>query len=206
MIHAGAGDPTPCPGVHQLLTVGNPWGDTNMSLKIKRARKTVPLVTDLSLAAEHERASNALQMAQRSAKQEDRENSPEVKAAAARVVELEEAMRAETIYVELEAWQRKRWAEFEEANPPKKDDDADKAFGINLNALDDAIAGMIVGAVDHEDQPVEFTADTWAEVKDELSQGQWEPFALGVLALNRKAADAPFSQAASVVTRRSDET
>lgn len=177
-----------------------------MALKIKRARKTVPLVTDLSLAAEHERASNDLQQAQRSAKKDQRENSPEVKAAAARVVEIEAAMRAETIYVELEAWQRKRWAEFEEANPPKEGNETDKAFGLDLNSMDDAIAGMIVAAVDHEDSPVEFTADTWAEVADEISQGQWEPFALAVLSLNRKSADAPFSLAASNVTRLSDAT
>src|SRR5690625_6717939 len=109
MIHAGAGVPTPCPGGHHLLTVGNSWGNTDMSLKIKRARKTVPLVTDLSLAAEHERAVQALQDAQRDAKKDERENSPAVKAAAARVVELEQAMRAETVFVELEAWIRKRW-------------------------------------------------------------------------------------------------
>jgi len=174
-----------------------------MALKIKRARKTVPLVTDLSLAAEHERAVQALQDAQRDAKKDERENSPAVKAAAARVVELEQAMRAETVFVELEAWNRKRWAEFEEAHPPKDGNETDEAFGVDLNALDDAIEQMIVAAMDHEDAPVEFTADTWAEVKDEISQGQWEPFALAVLALNRKSADAPFSLAASRVTRDS---
>src|SRR5690625_4473970 len=204
MCHAGAGDPTPCPGVPNLpYIVGTSWGDTDMALKIKRARKTVPLVTDLSLAAEHERAVNQLQQAQRRAKQEDRGNAPEVKAAAARVLDLEAAMQAETVYVELEAWQRKRWAEFEEANPPREGNDTDKAFNVDLGALDGAIADMIVAAVDHEDNPVEFTAATWAEVADDLSQGQWEPFALAVLSLNRQVADAPFSVAASKVTRSS---
>lgn len=183
-----------------------------MALKIKRARKTVPLVTDLSLAAEHERASQALQDAQRRAKQEDRENAPEVKKAAARVVELEDAMRAETIYVELEAWQRKRWAEFRAAHPPKDGDEIDKTFDIDVASIDKALAGsdgwpsMIVAAFDHEDNPVEFDGGTWAEVTDEISQAQWEPFFFAVLGLNQKSADAPFSLAASRVTRGSDET
>ena len=177
-----------------------------MALKIKRARKTVPLVVDLSLAAEHERAANQLQQAQRAAKKEDRENSPAVKDAAARVVDLEEQMRAETIYVELEAMPRKAWAEFEEANPARPDDKTDEAFGLDLSAMDDAISSMIVAAFDHEDAPADFTGATWADVTEEISQAQWEPFALAVLSLNRKSADAPFSLAASNVTRHSDET
>src|SRR5690625_4756422 len=215
MIHAGAGDnPTPCPGVPNLLSVvGKAWGDTDMALKIKRARKTVPLVTDLSLAAEHERASQALQDAQRRAKQEDRENAPEVRKAAARVVELEDAMRAVTIYVELEAWQRKRWAEFRAAHPPKDGDEVDKAFDIDVSSVDKALGSdgstwprTIVGAYDHEDNPVEFDGATWAEVTEEISQAQWEPFFFAVLGLNQKSADAPFSLAASRVTQNSDAT
>src|SRR5699024_936054 len=102
--HAGARCAhVPRPGVSSFPYVrGQSWGDNNMALKIKRARKTVPLVTDLSLAAEHERAVQALQDAQRDAKKDERENSSDVKAAAAKVVELEALMRADTIYVELE--------------------------------------------------------------------------------------------------------
>lgn len=202
MTHAGAGDPTPCPGVPPTFTVGTSWGDNNMTLKIKRARKSVPLVTDLALAAEHERAVEALQRAQREAKKDDRENSGTVKAAAARVVDLEKRMQSETIHVELEAMQRKKWAEFEEANPPRKDNDIDQTFRINVPALDEAIGASVVGATGPDGEPVEFD---WAEVTDELSNGQWQEFALAVIQVNRGATDAPFSLAASAVTRSSGE-
>src|SRR5690625_6869120 len=82
-----------------------------MALNIKRARKTVPLVTDLALAAEHERAVEALEAARRAAKQQDRENNAEVREAAQRVVTLEEQMRGATVTVELEAQPRKAISE-----------------------------------------------------------------------------------------------
>jgi len=171
-----------------------------MALKIKRARTSVPLVTDLALAAEHERAVEALQRAQREAKKEDRENSGAIRAAAARVVELEKQMQAETVHVEVEAMARKAWAEFEEANPPRQGNATDEAFRVNVPALDDAIGRSVVGVTDHEGSPVEFD---WADVTDDLSDGQWQQFALAVLKVNRGAVDAPFSLAASAVTRSS---
>lgn len=201
MTHAGAGVPTPCPGVYQPFVVGTSWGETNMALKIKRARKSVPLVTDLALAAEHERAEEALQRARREAKKEDRENSGEVKAAAARVVDLEQRMRTETVHVVVEAMARKAWVEFEEANPPREGNDVDQTFRINVPALDEAIGKSVVEVTDHEGNPVE--GFDWAEVTDELSNGQWQEFALAVIQVNRGVTDSPFSLAASAVTRSS---
>lgn len=174
-----------------------------MALKIKRARTSVPLVTDLALAAEHERAVEALQRARREAKKEDRENSGTVKAAAARVVELENRMQGETVHIVLEAMARKVWAEFEESHPPRKDNDIDQTFRIEVPALDEAIGRSVVGVTDHDGNPVE--GFDWAEVSDELSNGQWQEFALAVIQVNRGATDAPFSLAASAVTRNSGE-
>jgi len=174
-----------------------------MALNIKRARKTVPLVTDLALAAEHERAVEALEAARRAAKQQDRENNAEVREAAQRVVTLEEQMRGATVTVELEALPRKAWVEFEEANPPREGNDTDEAFKVNVPALDDVIGRSIVAATTPDGEAVEFE---WADVTEELSQRQWESFALAVLQLNRAVSEAPFSLLASAVTRHSDAT
>jgi len=174
-----------------------------MALKIKRARKSVALVTDLDLAAEHERAVEAFNLARREAKKDDRENSTAARAAAEVVRDLEERMRSSTVHVELEAMSRKAWAEFEEANPPRDDNETDKTFNINIPALDTAIGASVVGAFDHDGEPVEVS---WDEISDDLSQSQWQEFALAVLTLNRGTTDSPFSLAASAVIRNSDAT
>lgn len=173
-----------------------------MALQIKRARKSVALVTDLGLAAEHERAVAALQRAQRAAKQDARENDPGVKDAAAVVVAIEQKMRADTVHVDLEALPRKKWAEFEESHPPRAGNETDEAFKIDVSSLDEAIGDSVVGAVDADGEPVEFA---WVDVAEDISNAQWQDFALAVLQLNRGTTDAPFSLAASAVTRNSGE-
>lgn len=194
--------PTPCAGVHQLNIVGIAWGD-EMSLKIKRARKTVALCLDLDLVAEHERAVDALNRARRESKRDDREASPEVRDAAAAVVALEQRMRESTVSVALEARPRKEWAEFEEANPPREGAQNDEAFQIHIPALDPMIGESIVEARDHEGDVVELD---WADITDDLSSGQWQEFALALLKVNRGETESPFSMAASAVMRSSDAT
>lgn len=184
-----------------------------MSITFNRPEKTVVLCTKLSLQAEHEQAVEALRVAQREQAQDGRENDTSVRDAAERVQALEAEMRAHEVVFTLRAWRRKSWAEFEEAHPPREGREDDKLYGINIAALDDALAGSgdwpqtIVSVTSRDGQPVEFEPRTdWAPLADEMNNAQWNEFALAVLNVNRGVTAAPFSPLASATIRRSEQT
>jgi hypothetical protein len=184
-----------------------------MSITFNRPEKTVTLCTRLDLQSAHEQAVAALQAAQREQARDPREVSTDVAEKAAEVQRLEAEMRDHEIVFTLRAWPRKRWVEFEETHPPRKDNDADKALSINVASLDDALASKgdlplsIVSAKSRAGDDVPFDPRTdWAPLADELTNGQWEQFAIAVLNVNRGVTAAPFSPLASAVTRRSEQT
>ena len=177
-----------------------------MSLSVQRARKVVPFCTNLALKADHERAVAELAEAQRNATP-GMEVQPEVTDAARRVREVEDLMRGHTVEFTLEAWPRKRWVEFEETHKPRDGHEADKVFEIDISSLDEVIAAAIVSVTAQDGTPVPFTPATdWTQLADEMTNGQWEDFSVAVLQLNRGTKSAPFSQAASAVMRRSEQT
>lgn len=178
-----------------------------MSITLKRSRTVVELCTDLSLAAEHERLTGELH-AMRSGPKDDRENDPRTPLAR-QITELEHEMASSTLAFTLEALPRKRYAEIVEANHPREGDKNDESFGLNVSTGVDAIVtepGVVVAVVNKATgEPVDFDPAEWSALADEMSNSQWEAFALAVIQLNQGRASAPFSAAASLVTRLSDE-
>lgn len=176
-----------------------------MSITLKRAQTTVELCTDLSLASEHEAASKRLQEAR--AVKDDRENSPQT-AIAREIADLEAKMDTSTLVFTLAALPRKRYAEIVAAHPARPDDDTDEPFGLNVSTGIDAILtepGVIVAVAEKvSGNAVEFTADDWPALADEMSNSQWEQFAQAAITLNQGRVGAPFSPVASALIRRSD--
>ena len=184
-----------------------------MSITFNRPERTVTLCTRLDLQSAHEQAVAALQAAQREQARDPRESSTAVADQAAEVQRLEAQMRDHEIVFTLRAWPRKRWVEFEETHPPRKDNETDKALTIDVSSLDEALAGSgnwpqtIVAVTSRDGEPVPFEPRTdWSLLADELTNAQWEQFATAVLNVNRGVTAAPFSPLASVVTRRSERT
>lgn len=176
-----------------------------MSITVQRARTVVRFCTNLALKADHERAVAALDAAQRDSGPAMEASS--VTEAARAVRELEEQMRAHTIEFTLEARTRKQWVEFEDTHPPREGNDTDRRLDIDVSSLDKVIAASIVAVTTTGGEPVPFDpAAEWTRLADEMTNGQWEDFALAVLALNRGAKAAPFSKAASSVIRMSERS
>lgn len=173
-----------------------------MAITIKRARRAVQLCTDLALYAEYDRAVAALDAAQ---KRDGQTITPSeaTKAAADAVQDIEARMQAATLTFEIEAQRRDVWEALEAAHPAREGDETDERFGIDLSTLDGIIAQSIVAVTDSDGEPVEFAAADWEPLADEISQAQWQDFALATLAVNRGVKSAPFSQSASRTTRAS---
>lgn len=174
-----------------------------MHIAVKRARRTVKFCADLSTQAEYDRATATLTEAQR-ADGQMLNSSAATRAAAAEVRALEERMKVATIDFEIEAQRRDVWQAFEAAHPPREGDATDERFTIDVSSLDPIIAQSIVAATDHAGTAVEFDPATeWNALADEMSDGQWQDFAVAVLQVNRGVKSAPFSQVASRVIRAS---
>lgn len=179
-----------------------------MSITVTRPQKQVEFCTVLDLKASHEQAERELADARRAASSDAREvPSSAVAEAAERVRALEDQMRAHTVVFTLQAWPRKRWVEFEETHPPRKGNGNDEALSVNVSALDEVISGAIISVKARDGQDVPFAPATdWTPLADEMTDGQWQDFALAILQLNRGVKAAPFSVAASRVIQSSERT
>ena len=189
-----------------------------MSITVERPQETVVFCTNLALKAEHERAVAALQEAQRAAATDAREvPSTDVAGKAQAVRDIEDRMRDHEIVFTIQGWPRKRWIEFEEKHKPRPGNEADKTLGINVADLDDALAAVggtgehhklprsIVSVQSRSGEDVPFDPAThWVPLADEMTNGQWEEFAMALLRVNRGVKAAPFSVAASRVIQRSE--
>lgn len=172
-----------------------------MTLTIKRPETTVEVCTDLSLKARHEQAERALVEARRSQKTMA---SADVRALAEQVRELEQEMAAATVVFTLQALPHKKWAELEEAHPARAGVAEDETIGVNTSTFFDAVMPASVVSVTRksDDEPVAFDATKdWGSLADEISNAQYNAFALSVLQVNRGVTGAPFSSAASLVTQ-----
>jgi hypothetical protein len=172
-----------------------------VSLTIARAETTVEVCTDLGLKARHEQLDRAL-----AEKRRERQtlNSADERELAEQLRALEQEMAAATVVFTLRALPHKKWAELEEAHPPRQDDDEDKGIGVNAATFFDAALPLsIVGVARKSDgEPIEFDAATdWTPLAEEISNAQYNTFALSLLQVNRGVTGAPFSSAASLATR-----
>lgn len=162
-----------------------------MALQIKRARKVVPFYPDQAVALEVEAAQKALDEAE--GKTAGRLASTAVSAATKRLEKVKTAAAATVLDIELEARPRKRWAEIEEAHPPRKDDSVDEAFSICWDTfLPEVLPESVVAVRNRESgEAVEVAPEEWAGVLDEISDGQYQNLATTMLRLNRSSAN-PF--------------
>lgn len=177
-------------------------------LGIKRATTSVPLVTNLELLAEYDKASDVLEKLQKNARPDKMVGDTELRKAAQDVRALEDQMQDSTVLVKLRALKRTRWAELEEKHPAREDNDLDKRYGLNVDTFfDEAIPECIVEATwKTSGKKVDLDPSTdWAELADDMSDGQYAQFITAALALNRGAAAVPFSRVASVVIQGSEK-
>lgn len=173
-----------------------------MSITIKRPTTIITLCTDMDLQAAHERAVADMERAQKNTVMENT-GVPEL---AREVAAIEEQMRDSTLEFTLRALPRKQFNEFEAANPPRDGDKIDAALGVNVSALDTLIVPSIAG-VTQKGEPVAFDpASEWGTLADDMTDGQWNKFALASLQINRGATQVPFSRAASLAIRKSEQS
>lgn len=161
-----------------------------MALQIKRARKVVDFYPDQAVALEVEAAQKALDEAEAAKKTM---NSKAATEASKRLDEAKASAAGSVLEIELEARPRKRWAEIEEAHPPRKDDSVDEAFSICWDTfLPEVLPESVVAVRNRESgEAVEVAPEEWADVLDEISDGQYQNLATTMLRLNRSSAN-PF--------------
>ena len=177
-------------------------------ITIKRARRVVDLVTDLSLTEQYTEALRVLDEARGAMPSVAMEvgESPAVKAAAEAVLDLERQMAATRMSFTVEAVTRLRWAEFVAAHPPREGNDMDRAQGFDVSSLDEIIPESIKAAHDFDGKPIDFDPKTeWPALSAELADGQWSDFAAAVISANG-ATEAPKSRVASLAMRSSDKS
>ena len=175
-------------------------------LGITRPTAVVDLVTNLELLADHQAAREELGRLNRLTTAQERLNSPysaDMRAVAAKILDIEKKMDESTVCVKLKALKRAEFAELIAAHPPREDNDVDSHFGFNTDTFADAaIPKSIVGAQRKlSGKKVDFTGDDWAEVSEELSDAQYADFTSALIGINRQATSVPFSQTASAVNR-----
>ena len=198
-----------------------------MPITVKRARRVVKLVTDMSLVAEHDQAREefAAVAANKPVVAMEVPDS-DVTSAAARIAELERRMALSRLAFTLEALPRKQFAEFQATHPPRGGFADDDAAGLNLAEVDPLIAQCILSVKRESDghycfiredelaaidppawveDADRFTPDDWQALADDMGDGQWLEFVQAMLEVNR-GSQAPFLRAASLVIQRSEQT
>jgi len=175
-----------------------------VTITIKRARKSVDIVTDLALQAQYEAAVEALDRA-RAEQQVALENSPGL-AEAKVVTDLEKRMADSAITITLEALSNKVYNEIVATIPARDGDSTDDAYGLDISKADALIAPSIVEVTEKKSgKKLAFDpAKEWGPLADELSAAQWEQVFLAAYLLNKGVSKAPFSLAAFATTRTSE--
>ncbi len=175
-----------------------------MGITITLPTELVELCTDMGLMADHERAVRALEEAQKRGAGMENSGVPE----AARAVEdVERRMEESTLEFTLQALPKKRFQEWVAAHPAREGDQLDESLSVNVADLDDLISQCVVGVRKPDGTPIDFESNDWPELADQITDGQWQEFALATLRANRGAGTKrPFSRAASLVTRRSEQS
>ncbi len=177
-----------------------------MSITLSRPTKVVDLVTNLGLVAEHDAAQAALDEA-RNLDVSDPREVPRAPEAARAVQAVEAKMKGSTLHFTLQGDPRSVWSVWEATHPPVKGNAVDEQFRLHVADLDEVIARSIIAVTDHEGATVDFDPRTeWVPLADAMTNGQWEDFAVAVMALNRGVKETPFSASASRVIQRSERT
>lgn len=178
-----------------------------MPITVKRPEGSVNFCTDLALRGEWEDAVEKLERI--SQDDTDRRLADTATAEAAHEVqELEARMRASTLHFRVRGLPRKQWQELGEEHQPREGHGVDQSMGVNTSTFFDAVAKASIFAVLTDDgKPEDFDAAAeWDHLADDMTDGQYQEFVNEFLRLNRGVTEAPFSRAASLVTRDSEPT
>lgn len=171
-----------------------------MAIVIKRNTATVELCTDLTLVGEHEALTEKVAENRKRGLSDARiTGDPD----AARIVELEKLMDASVLVFTLRALPRKRWVELQTAHPAREGDEIDAHYGVNIASFPDAAMPESIESV--VDKTTGETVDwgTWDDLADQLSDGQWQAFAIKLMYINNARGEVPFSKAVSRKTENS---
>lgn len=175
-------------------------------LGITRSTSTIRLCTNLDLAARHETLQNDLAAEKAKPDTGMLNGNPEARRIAAEITSLEEQMRDSTVIVTIRALPRKRWAELLESHPAREGNETDAEFHVNISTFVDAAISESIESVTRasDGEAVDFTGADWPEAADEMSNAQWNEFALDLFRLNNAVTANPTSRAASAVMRSSE--
>lgn len=169
-----------------------------MLKKAKLPKTVVPICLRPDLVAEITRLDNDLDEQESPRRQPARlaatgdADRSGVEAAARRIEELREEMRANTIDVELQAHRRSDWTARTVAHPPRQGNRVDQAQNVNTDTFWPVVIreAIVDPQLDDED---------WQNFQDAVAGGEWEKLMDAVFDLNRKAVDIPFSRRASQI-------
>lgn len=176
-----------------------------LNLTITRPTKGVELCLNLEKRSEWE-ALEAKREDLRKAPGDARLTGGPLTEVAREITALEEEMAAATVTFRLRALPRKAWSDAKTAHPPRKDDEGDKILGFNeATIFDQIIPESIEGVTGPDGEDVEWDAEQWEPLADEMTTLQYQDFKNSVYALNvgEAAARLPKSLGASLVMARS---
>lgn len=179
-----------------------------MELKIKRATKSVELCLDLGLRSEWEALESELRELRQDPTVDQRLAGGPLTVVAQKLTALEGQMAESTVTFTLTSLPHRVWSQMKTEHPPRKDDDGDKALGFNEETLFDAvIPASIVSVTGPDGSAVEWSEESWQDLADEMTNGQYEDFKKAAFLLNvgTESARLPKSMGASLVMARSAE-
>lgn len=163
-----------------------------MALNIKRARKTIPFYEDRAIGEQVTAAQRAL--LELKTAPDARLASKKVRDAEKHLEEVQQEARATVLDITLEALSRKQWAEAEEANPPRKDNDTDATFHLNTGTILHEVLPLSVVEVKQRstgEVRTDIGPEDWKAALDEIDDGQYSTLFLTINDLNRGSAN-PF--------------
>lgn len=177
-------------------------------VSIKRPETVVTLWEDAALHAQWQQAVADMERLVREHAADARESgeSKPVRDARAKVRNLEKKALDGLLVFTIRAIPRKRFAELEAEHPPREGDKNDEFTNVNLSTFIDAVLsepGSIASvARKSTGEAIPFDGPSeWAALADEMSDGQWQEFAIPTLTVNRGQATPGFSRAAWQTTR-----
>lgn len=151
------------------------------------------------LAAEHDDLERQLKVARQSEGGGRKRvgSKSDAKTIAEKMQAVREQMAGEMLELRIRALPRAEWQALVRKNPPVKDDEGDKALGVNLAGLmEEAIPRCVV-------EP-ELDADDWEQLNTVLSAAEYDRLLSVVWDVNRSGVDIPKSRLASLVMTESD--
>jgi hypothetical protein len=178
-----------------------------VALVVKRPETRVSFCLDGDLKADHEAAESEFNALRTKSLGDARLNDP-AKELAKKVQELEEAMKASSVTFLIRGMKRGDWNELVAEHAPREDNNLDKTYGFNVEALMTKAIPMCIAGVENnagEELPFDASAE-WDALADDMTNSQYEEFILATLRVNKGRNEVPFSLSAYRMIQTSDQT